>query len=66
MPGKYPTPRGEAATRAKRKYDAENYEFHRLVMKKGTKQQYQDAANKMGVSLSRWLVLAAEEFLKGK
>ena len=48
MAGKYETPRGQAATNAKRKYNAENYDRIYPMVKKGKKAVYQAAAAKNG------------------
>lgn len=48
MAGKYETPRGQAATNAKRKYNAENYDRIYPMVKKGKKAVYQKAVEAGG------------------
>lgn len=55
MAGKYETPRGQAATNAKRKYNAENYDRLYPMVKKGKKAIYQATATAAGMSLNEWI-----------
>ena len=60
MAGKYETPRGQAATNAKRKYNAENYDRIYPMGKKGKKAVYQAAATAAGMSLNEWIETALD------
>ena len=59
--------RGSAATKAKNKYAAANYERLSPFVKKGKKQRYRDAAEAAGYSLNEFMEKAmdklAEEIL---
>uniref|UniRef100_A0AAU8B563 Antitoxin n=1 Tax=Dulem virus 34 TaxID=3145752 RepID=A0AAU8B563_9CAUD len=59
--------KGTAATRAKNKYFAENYERLYPFVKKGKKERYQEAAARAGYSLNEFIEKAmdkmAEEIL---
>lgn len=59
--------RGTAATKAKNKYAAANYERLSPFVKKGKKQRYRDAAEAAGYSLNEFMEKAmdklAEEIL---
>lgn len=55
MPGKYETPRGQAATDAKRKYNANNYDRLYPMVHKGKKEIYLSAAKAAGMSLNEWI-----------
>lgn len=59
---KYPTPRGAAATAAKNKYKAKNYDRMELAVPKGMKQALRDAAAKAGyTSFNSYIVDAVKE-----
>ena len=60
MAGKYETPRGQAATNAKRKYNAENYDRIYPMVKKGKQAVYQAAATAAGMSLNEWIETALD------
>lgn len=60
MAGKYETPRGQAATNAKRKYNAENYDRIYPMVKEGKKAVYQAAATAAGMSLNEWIETALD------
>ena len=55
MPGKYETPRGKAATDAKRRYYEKTYDRLYPAVKKGKKELYIAAAQAAGKSLKRRL-----------
>ena len=50
MPGKYETPRGKAATDAKRRYYEKTYDRLYPAVKKGKKEIYLAAAQAAGMS----------------
>ena len=51
---------GTAATRAKNKYNAANYERLYPFVKKGKKEKYQEAAKKAGYSLNEFMEKAMD------
>ncbi len=55
MAGKYETPRGAAATVAKRKYNAKAYDRIYPMVHKGTKEIYLATAQAAGLSLNEWV-----------
>ena len=55
MPGKYETPRGKAATDAKRRYYEKSYDRIYPAVKKGKKELYIAAAAAAGMSLNEWV-----------
>ena len=55
MAGKYETPRGKAATDAKRRYGAKSYDRIYPAVKKGKKELYIAAAKAVGMSLNEWI-----------
>ena len=55
MPGKYETPRGKAATDAKRRYYEKTYDRLYPAVKKGKKEIYLEAAHAAGMSMNEWL-----------
>ena len=55
MPGKYETPRGTAATQAKRKYNEKSYDRLYPMVHKGKKKKYIAAAKTAGMSLNEWI-----------
>lgn len=55
MPGKYETPRGKAATEAKRRYNEKAYDRIYPAIKKGKKELYISAAQAAGMSLNEWV-----------
>ena len=55
MAGKYETPRGKAATDAKRRYGAKSYDRIYPAVKKGKKELYIAAARAAGMSLNEWI-----------
>lgn len=55
MAGKYETPRGSAATDAKRKYNAKAYDRLYPMVHKGKKEIYIAAAEAAGTSLNEWI-----------
>lgn len=63
---KYPTPRGAAATAAKNKYKAKNYDRMELAVPKGMKQALRAAAAQAGyASFNSYIVAAVrEKFLR--
>lgn len=52
--------RGTAATRAKNKYNAENYDRLYPYVKKGKKERYQRAAEAAGYSLNEFIESAMD------
>ena len=59
---KYPTPRGAAATAAKNKYKAKNYDRMELAVPKGMKQALRAAAAQAGyTSFNSYIVDAVKE-----
>jgi len=53
---------GTSATRAKTKYEKENYDQIKFRVKKGEKEKYQEAAKKEGYnSLNEFILSAVEE-----
>ena len=59
---KYPTPRGAAATAAKNKYKAKNYDRMELAVPKGMKQALLAAAAQAGyTSFNSYIVDAVKE-----
>ena len=63
---KYPTPRGAAATAAKNKYKAKNYDRMELAVPKGMKQALRAAAAQAGYSSFNSYIVDAvkEKFLR--
>lgn len=55
MAGKYETPRGSAATDAKRKYNEKAYDRIYPMVHKGKKEIYIAAAKAAGTSLNDWI-----------
>lgn len=55
MAGKYATPRGSAATNAKRRYNEKNYDRLYPMVHKGKKALYVAAAASAGMSLNEWI-----------
>ncbi len=55
MAGKYKTPRGQAATDAKKRYNAKNYDRLYPMVHKGKKEIYVAAAKAAGMSLNEWI-----------
>ena len=53
--------KGTAATRAKNKYNAENYDRLYPYVKKGRKAVYGEAAKAAGMSLNDYITTAIEE-----
>jgi hypothetical protein len=53
--------KGTAATKAKNKYNAENYDRLYPYVKKGRKAVYEEAAKAAGVSLNDYITIAIEE-----
>ena len=60
MAGKYETPRGAAATEAKRKYTAKAYDRIYPMVHKGKKEKYLAAAKAAGMSLNEWIETALD------
>ncbi len=58
------TGESKAATKAKNKYNKENYDRLYPVTKKGRKKVYEDAAKKAGLSLNDFIIKAIEEKIK--
>ena len=52
---------GTAATRAKNKYNSENYDQLHISVPKGKKQEYQQMAKDAGKSLNQYVVDMFEE-----
>lgn len=55
MAGKFETPRGAAATEAKRKYNEKSYDRIYPMVHKGKKEVYLAAAKAAGMSLNEWI-----------
>ena len=55
---------GKAATRAKNKYNSQNYDSLRIVVPKGQKEDLQAHAAVMGESLNAFVNRAIQEALK--
>lgn len=55
MSGKYPTPRGQTATAAKRRYNKEHYAFINLAVKLEEKPLIQAAAQRAGKSVNQYI-----------
>ncbi|MBU7320836.1 transcriptional regulator [Paenibacillus oleatilyticus] len=53
--------KGSAATRAKNKYNAANYDRLYPYVPKGRKAVYEEAATKAGVSLNDYIIKALDE-----
>ncbi|MBP1992563.1 transcriptional regulator [Paenibacillus eucommiae] len=53
--------KGSAATRAKNKFNAANYDRLYPYVKKGRKAVYEEAAAAAGVSLNDYIITAIEE-----
>jgi len=53
--GKFETPRGAAATEAKRKYNEKSYDRIYPMVHKGKKEIYLSAAKAAGMSLNEWI-----------
>ena len=55
---------GNAATKAKNKYNDKNYERISLSVKKGKKEEYNRMAESQGKSLNRYIIDCIEESKK--
>lgn len=55
---KFPTPRGQSATNAKRKYNEKKYERFELSLPKGMKEKIDEAAKAAGYDSKRSFLLA--------
>lgn len=55
------TGESKAATKAKNKYNKENYDRLYPVTKKGRKKIYEEAAKRAGLSLNDFIIKAIEE-----
>ncbi|MCF8018277.1 MAG: antitoxin [Vallitaleaceae bacterium] len=53
--------KGTPATRAKNKYNAQNYDRLYPYTKKGRKSVYEEAAEKAGMTLNEFMISAIEE-----
>ena len=53
--------KGTSATRAKNKYNAENYDRLYPYVKKGRKAVYEEAAGKANMTLNEFMIAAIEE-----
>lgn len=53
--------KGTSATRAKNKYNAQNYDRLYPYVKKGRKAVYEEAAQKAGMTLNEFMIEAIEE-----
>lgn len=53
--------KGTPATRAKNKYNAQNYDRLYPYVKKGRKAVYEEAAEKAGMTLNEFMIKAIEE-----
>lgn len=53
--------KGKAATRAKDKYNAANYDQVKLWVKKGDRQRIDEVADRAGMSRNAFIVAAIEE-----
>ena len=58
---KYPTPRGAAATAAKKKYRDKTYDRMELALPKGMKARVQEAAQAQGQSFNAYVEQAIKE-----
>jgi uncharacterized protein (DUF1778 family) len=56
--------KGTSATRAKNKYNAQNYDRLYPYVKKGRKAVYEEAAQKAGMTLNEFMITAIEEKAK--
>lgn len=54
---KYPTPRGSAATAAKRKYNAKAYDRFELSLPKGMREKIDEVAEALGYKSRRSFIL---------
>lgn len=61
---KYPTPRGDAATKAKNKYRDENYDRIELAVPKNVKTKIKEIAKKTGNSINSYALAAISEKYK--
>ena len=52
---------GTSATRAKNKYNKENYDQYLFSMPKGCKERYMNIAKQHNMSLSAYIIRALEE-----
>lgn len=64
MAGKYETPRGSAATEAKRRYNERNYDRLYPMVHKGKKALYMAAAESSGMSLNEWIETTLDKAAK--
>lgn len=55
---KYPTPRGQTATKAKRKYNDKNYELFTAWLPKGMKDKIGEVAKAAGYESKRAFIIA--------
>ena len=56
--------KGTSATRAKNKYNTQNYDRLYPYVKKGRKAVYEEAAQKAGMTLNEFMIIAIEEKAK--
>lgn len=61
MPGKYPTPRGQSATDAKRRYNQAHYAHIHLTVKPEEKANIQTTAKCVGQSVNAFINQAISE-----
>lgn len=64
MPGKYKTPRGKAATNAKRRYYEKNYDRINLTVPKGQKEALKAHADQCGESVNSFINRAIIEAIE--
>jgi len=61
----YPTPRGDAANRAKQKYNRKSYDRMELILPKGKKDELKEFAKMHGYkSVNNMVITALEELMK--
>lgn len=61
MAGKYPTPKGPAATAAKRRYNKEHYEDVHFSVNKGEKAKIDETAKRYGLSRTAFIQVCIEK-----
>lgn len=61
----YPTPRGDAANRAKQKYNRKSYDRMELILPKGKKDELKEFAKTHGYkSVNNMVITALEELME--
>lgn len=56
--------KSKASTRAKNKYNSQNYDRLYPIVKKGKKAEYEAAAKNAGMSLNEFIISAIEDKIK--